>query len=432
MKKKFVLWLTILSLIFASGCNIIENVMQSSAENEMVKSNLERDLAPNVDPSQLETLSRDNRTFAWAFYNEIRQGDGNIVFSPLSLSLALSMTLAGAETTTETAMLEALRLTLSEEQVYPAFNALLLAIEASQKETQTGDDEGYFQLNIANSLWTQAGYEFKQAFLDVIARNYGSGIYNVNFIQDPEGARKAINDWVAEETMDKITDLIPPGVINDLTRLVLANSIYFNGSWRYIFDPNDTAVKPFNLLDGSEINVDMMNLGSEYLGYTEGKNYKTVTLPYLSNDFAMTLLLPDSGQFASFEGSLDEERLGAILSDQNMAQIALQMPKFDFESTIDAKDALKALGMAEAFQDGKADFSGITNEEKLLITDVLHKATITVDEQGTEAAAATAVIVGLESMPSEPIPLVIDRPFLFVIQHRPTGTILFMGRVLEP
>jgi serpin B len=430
--KKLVLIISMIALILASSCSVIQELVQPSAENEMIKSNLERETDPGIDPTQLETLSHNNRVFAWAFYNEIRQNGDNIVFSPLSLSLALSMTLAGAETTTETAMIDALRLTLSEEEVYPAFNALLLAIEASQKETPSEEGEGYFELNIANSLWTQAGYEYQQAFLDVIARNYGTGIYNVNFVQDPEGARKAINDWVAEETMDKITDLIPPGAINDLTRLVLANAIYFNGSWMYTFDPDDTEKKSFMLLDGSEINVDMMNLGSEHLGYTQGENYQTVTLPYLSRDFTMTLLVPDVGAFADFEGSLDAERLTAILEDQDMAQIALQMPKFDFESTIDAKVHLKALGMTEAFQDGVADFSGITDEERLLITDVLHKATITVDEEGTEAAAATAVIVGLESMPPEPIPLVIDRPFLFVIEHQPTGTILFMGRVLQP
>lgn len=430
--KKLVLLFSVIALLLASACNVIQDVVQPSAENEMIKSNLERETVPSVTAEQLETLSHDNRAFAWAFYNEIRRQGDNIVFSPLSLSLALSMTLAGAETTTETAMLEALRLTLAEEEVYPAFNALLLAIEASQQRAQSGEEEGYFELNIANSLWTQAGYAYKQAFLDVIARNYGTGIYNVNFIQDPEGARKAINNWVAEETEEKITDLIPPDAINDLTRLVLANAIYFNGSWMYTFDPDNTEKKPFTLLDGSEINVDMMVLGSEMLGYTQGVNYQTVTLPYKSNDFAMTLLVPDLGAFNEFEDSMDEEHLAAILADQGMEQIALQMPKFDFTSTVDANDPLKALGMAEAFQDGLADFSGITEEERLLITDVLHKATITVDEEGTEAAAATAVIVGLESMPLEPIPLVIDRPFLFVIEHQPTGTILFMGRVLQP
>jgi serpin B len=237
---------------------------------------------------------------------------------------------------------------------------------------------------------------------------------------------------VEEETEEKIKELIPAGTISDLTRLVLANAIYFKGAWRYQFDTSSTYQAPFNLLDGSAIDVDMMKLDSERLQYYQGRNYEAISLPYMSPDFAMTIIVPELTAFNDFETSINPEFLNTLWERMTYEQVELEMPKFDFESTVNAKEALKNLGMEEAFVAGMADFSGITEEEELLITDVLHKATITVDEEGTEAAAATAVIVGLTSLPPEPISLKIDRPFMFFIQHQPTGSILFMGRVTQP
>ena len=243
----------------------------------------------------------------------------------------------------------------------------------------------------------------------------------------------AVNDWVAEETEDKIKDLIPKGAVNELTRLILANAIYFNGSWMHPFTESATSQEPFTLLDGTETTVDMMKMGQTGLSYVQGENFQAVSLPYLSPDFSMLMLVPDEGQFSAIESTLDADHLVSILSQMQSNQVALQMPKFDFETSTNANDALTALGMSEIFDPDTADFSGITEEEKLYVTDVLHKATITVDESGTEAAAATAVIMGIKSaIPEDPISLVIDRPFLFLIRHEPTGTILFMGRVVEP
>lgn len=454
--KKITLGIIFLSMLLASACTAIEDENEtqmppeptSPAETEVpeetaapaeggyAKSNLERETDPQVTPENIEALSQGNSAFALSFYDLIRQDGDNIIFSPISLSLALSMTMAGADTSTEQAMLEALKLTLPEEEVYPAFNALLLAIEESEQQSmgmQEDSDEGNFQLNIANSIWGQAGYDFKENFLDTIARHFGAGMYTVDYQQDPEAARNAINDWVEGETEDKIQDLIPPGAIDTLTRLVLANAIYFNGAWLYPFSETETEEAPFITLDGSETTVDMMNLSGERLSYARGENVQAVSLPYLSSDFAMTILVPDSGSFSAIEDELSPDSLSDVLESMQMVPVNLQMPKFDFESTVNAKDPLAALGMAEAFDADLADFSGITEAEELFITDVLHKATITVDEEGTEAAAATAVIVGIESaMPDEPISLVIDRPFLFMIRHQPTGTILFMGRVTQP
>lgn len=397
------------------------------------KSDLAREINPDISEDQVQALAQDNTAFALEFFNQIRGEDGNIIFSPISLSLALSMTMAGAESSTERAMLDALQLSLPEEDIHPAFNALLLAIEESQEKTDdemTGDQ---FQLNIANSIWGQDGFNFEQAFLDILAQHYEAGIFTVDYVQNPEGARNAINNWVAEETEDRIEDLIPAGAIDTLTRLVLANAIYFYGSWMHPFDQEATTEAPFYTLDGSEISVDMMKLNGERFLYHQGDNYQVLNLPYMSSDFVMTLLVPDSGSYEDFETSLTQQNLSDILSDLTFERVDLELPKFDFETNINANNALIALGMEEAFDPDRSDFTGIADVDDLHITDVLQKATITVDEEGTEAAAATAVIIGVTSAPiDEPISLVIDRPFMFMIRHLRTNTILFMGRVLEP
>ncbi len=438
--KKITIGFVLLSLFALSACSGLDVFIETKepektpgTEGGFVKSNLERETSPQIGQEEIQSLAEANAAFALSFYDHIRQQSANIIFSPLSLSLALSMTMAGAETTTEEAMLEALRLSMSEEDVHQAFNALLLAIQESQ-ETEIEDTEGTnFQLNIANSIWGQSGFDFKDSFLDTLALNYGVGLYSVNFVEDPEAGREAINDWVEEETEEKIQDLIPQGAITPLTRLVLANAIYFNGSWLHPFDEADTQEAPFFTLDGTEIPVDMMRLPGERLLYTQGGNYQAVSLPYLSPDFDMALLVPDSGVFEDYEAGLDAQSLTAIFTEMSSVQLNLQMPKFDFDSTINANEPLKAMGMGEAFDPDQSDFTGIADVDDLHITDVLHKATITVDEEGTEAAAATAVIVGVTSAPpEEPITLVVDRPFLFLIRHKPTNSILFMGRVIQP
>ena len=269
--------------------------------------------------------------------------------------------------------------------------------------------------------------------MDALARNYGAGIYSVDYENSPEPARQAINEWVTEETEQKIEDLIPQGAIDAMTRLVLANAIYFNGSWFHPFRVDDTSDSPFNLLDGSQGTVEMMHLPKEQLQYLRGENYQIVRLPYLSRDFSMIILVPDQGLFDSVENQLGAGWLDDALLNMGVVPVELKMPKFDFESTIDASMPLKEMGMKTPFDPAMADFSGISQVLDLFISDVLHKATITVDEQGTEAAAATAVIMGVTSAPvEEPVSLVIDRPFIYLIHHHPTNAILFLGRVVAP
>ena len=440
--KKLIVGIVLLSLILMPSCSPMETPTTKPTEEGadmtpvvggFVKSDLAMETVPQANTDQINALAQGNAQFSSDFYALITENDGNLIFSPFSISLALSMAMAGAEASTEEVMMNALRMTLPEEEVYPAFNALLLAIEASEDTSADGLGGSEFTLNIANSLWGQAGFELKTPFLDTLACYFGAGMYTVDYINNPEAARLAVNDWVAEETEDKIKDLIPKGAVNELTRLILANAIYFNGSWMHPFTESATSQEPFTLLDGTETTVDMMKMGQTGLSYLQGENFQAVSLPYLSPEFSMLLLVPDEGQFSAIESTLDADHLASILSQMQSNQVALQMPKFDFETSTNANDALTALGMSEIFDPDTADFSGITEEEKLYVTDVLHKATITVDESGTEAAAATAVIMGIKSaMPEDPVSLVIDRPFLFLIRHEPTGTILFMGRVVEP
>lgn len=420
----------------SEGTPTMDNVPTDASPGRtgLVKSDLSRETNPQVSPEEILTLANDNNQFASAFYQEIRHKEGNLIFSPFSLSLALAMTLSGAETSTEEDMLSALQFSLPEPKVHPAFNALLLAIESSEEQKAEEMEGSVFQLNIANSIWGQSDYAFNPAFLDVLAQNYGAGMNLVDYKTDPEGARVAINNWIGDETQEKIQDLIPPGTLSALTRLVLANAIYFNGSWRNPFEKNSTQQTPFFLLDGAEITVDMMKLFRKNIPYGKGDAYQAVQLPYLSPDFVMTLIVPDEGEFNQFEEELSAEMIEEIIIRLTSSQpVDLQMPKFDFEASIDARGPLSNLGMSEAFDPDQADYSGITEVEGLYISDVLHKATITVDEDGTEAAAATVVIVTAKAAePEEPISLIINRPFIFLIQHKPTGSILFMGRVLQP
>ena len=249
-----------------------------------VKSELARETNPNVDEDLIKTLANNNTAFALAFYDQIRNEEGNIIFSPFSISLALSMTLAGAEGSTEKGMLNALQIDLPETDLHPAFNALLLAIEESQNRSDSEMAGSHFQLNLANSIWGQTDLDLNTAFLDTLAKNYGAGLFAVDFKQNPNMARLAINDWVAEETGYKIEDLIPEGAINAFTRLVLANAIYFKGSWMHPFNENLTIDAPFYTIDGTEIIAKRMKLLGKDLIYKRVKNYQAVSLPYLSSD----------------------------------------------------------------------------------------------------------------------------------------------------
>ncbi|MCR4406592.1 MAG: serpin family protein [Anaerolineae bacterium] len=397
---------------------------------QSVQSDKERVTSPNVAASDLADLVNGNSTFAFGLYHFLKEEKGgNLFYSPYSISLALAMTYAGARGETEQQMADTLHFTLPQDRLHPAFNDLDLEL-ASRGEGAKGKDGQGFRLNIVNAIWGQQGYKFLPAFLDTLAENYGAGLRLLDFAGNPEASRVTINDWVSDQTEGRIKDLIPQGVIDKLTRLVLTNAIYFNAAWAEPFKKDLTTDGPFHLLDGSQVTVPMMKQTTSF-GYAEGEGYQAVELPYDGRELAMVIFLPAAGKFETFENSLDAVKVEAIIESLNYREVALTMPKFEVESDFSLVDALAAMGMPVAFSAG-ADFSGMDGTRNLYIGDVIHKAFVSVDEAGTEAAAATAVVMKMTAMPEPAIEVTVDRPFIFLIRDIETGAILFVGRVVNP
>jgi len=402
---------------------------------------MKRVTSPNVAASDLADLVKGNSAFTFDLYQALGEGNGNLFYSPYSISLALAMTYAGARGGTAQQMADTLHFILSQDRLHPAFNGLDLEL-ARRSEGPTGQEgEGTrpgrrvqgFQLHIANSLWGQIGYVFLSEYLDLLAENYGAGLRLLDFANAPEESRVTINAWVSEQTEDRIKGLIPPGGISKITRLVLVNAIYFNAAWQYPFKEELTHDGTFHLLDGGEVSVPMMKQ-TESFGYAEGEGYQAVELPYVGGELSMIILLPEAGGFEAFEGSLDAERVEAIVRELAHKRVALTMPKFTFDSSFMLANTLAGLGMPDAFSRGAADFSGMDGTREFFIGEVIHKAFVSVDEAGTEAAAATAVIMAgaAPGTPVPPIEVTVDRPFVFLIRDIKTGAILFVGRVVNP
>jgi serpin B len=422
MKRTILIMLVMVTVLSLLGCG-------QTASGQVVQSDKPRDTSPQVDESDLTALVDGNNAFAFNLYQVLKQTGGNLFYSPYSISEALAMTYAGARGETEKDMAEALNFTLSQDRLHPTFNSLDLQLK-QRGQGAAGKNGTGFKLDVANAIWGQEGYQFLAQYLDVLAQNYGAGLRIVDFIKQTEQSRVTINQWVSDQTQGKIRDLIPPGVINDLTRLVLTNAIYFNAAWQYPFDEKATSDGQFYLLDGSSVTVPMMKQ-TESFGYAKGANYEAVELPYSGQELSMVILLPKAGEFEAFENSLDAGLVKTIIGQLETNDVSLTMPKFEYEASFGLKQALSTLGMGIAFT-SDADFSGMDGNHDLFIQDVLHKAFVSVDEAGTEAAAATSVIVGLTAIPAQPIQVTIDRPFLFLIRDISTGSIIFVGRVLNP
>jgi len=422
MKRALLSVLLLTVLLSVAGC----------AEGEvagLLQSDKPRETSPDTATVDLEDMVDGNSAFAFDLYQAIREKGGNLFYSPYSISVALAMTYAGARNETEQQMADTLRFTLDQSKLHPVFNSLDLEL-ASRGEGAEGKDGEGFRLNIVNEIWGQKDYEFRNEFLDVLSENYGAGLRLLDYINAPEASRVTINDWVSDQTEGRIEDLIPQGVIDALTRLVLTNAIYFNAAWLNPFNEDITDDGDFYLLDGGKVTVPMM-IQSESLGYAEGDGYRAVELPYDGRELSMVILLPDTGKFEEFEGSLDAGLVDTIKNDLIYQEVALTMPKFKFESEFGLADTLAAMGMPVAFT-GAADFSGMTGNRDLFIAEVLHKAFVSVDEAGTEAAAATAVAMSLTAAPGEPVEVTLDHPFIFLIRDIETGAILFVGRVVNP
>jgi serpin B len=416
-KRARSLALLALALLAAAGC--------AAPPSAVAQSELPRDTAPAVAPASRQALAEGNTDFALDLYQSLRAQDGNLFFSPYSLSAALAMTYAGARGNTESQMAQVLHYTLPQADLHPAFNALDLDLNAAGG----GSDSGSFTLKTASSLWGQQDFTFLPAFLDVLGRNYGAGLRLADFKNDAprEQARLAINAWTKDATAGKIPELLDKGVLTQDTRLVLANAIYFQGKWVTPFFPN-TPEAPFGRLDGITVTVPMMGRRAQ-TPFAEGPGYQAVELPYKGDRVSMLILLPDSANFEAFELSLTDEKIAGILAALQPTDVKLYLPRFKYDASLDLVDTLSALGMPDAFDWQRADFSGITGEPTLVISHVIHKAYVAVDELGTEAAAATGIIAEIVSMPRV---VEANHPFMYFILDRETGTLLFLGRVLDP
>lgn len=400
------------------------------------------------DAEAVDRLVEAGNAFAFDLYGALAEpadaGGENLFFSPYSVSTALAMTRAGARGATAEEMTRALHLgapELGEERLHAAAEALRERIEPKSGSGEGGGEGTPLTLRVANALWGQAGVAFAGDFRTLLAERYGARLERVDFAGAAEEARQTINRWIEGATEGKIQDLVQPGSVDSLTRLVLTNAVYFQGSWKHSFDENRTTDRPFHRLEGDPVQVPLM-AQTESFPYAARESYAAVELPYFGSSSAeasMVVVVPDPGAFARVEGSFDAAEMEALDGALSTTRLQLALPRFEITSTAALAEALKGLGMSLAFTD-RADFSGMVDPEKepeiardLFLDQVLHEAWVRVDEEGTEAAAATAAMMAVTSMPvGEPVRLIVDRPFLIFIRHRPTGAILFAGRVLDP
>lgn len=397
---------------------------------EVASSAYERDLDPDTTESELGALVAGNTDFALDLYRWLRTAEPaeNLFYSPHSISVALAMTYAGARGSTADEMAATLGFDLPDVALHAAMNRLALALD-SREEAEVPDGEP-FTLRVSNAIWGLSGYPYHQPFIDTLALNYGAGLHLVDFVGDPDGSRETINGWIAERTNDLIPELIPDGVIKPTTRMVLTNAIYFLAGWLSPFDEALTVKAPFINLDGSTSEVDLMTLSEAELAYAEVDGHQVIELPYVGDEVSMVVILPADGQFESFEAGLDATRLTALTASLSRAYGTFRMPRLELKSQFSLARALSELGMPTAFG-GAADLTGIASAEHLFIQDVIHEGVVIIDEEGTEAAAATAVVVGTDSEPVSSFQMTVDRPYLFVIRDKPTGAILFVGRVVS-
>jgi serpin B len=341
--------------------------------------------------------------------------------------VALAMTYAGSRGETESEIKKVLHFDLPQPELHSAFNATLMTLAGRANELQAGSTGNGFNLRIVNQAWGQNGYPFLSSYLDVLAQNYGAGLFTVDFAK-AEATRLLINGWVEEQTETRIKDLLPLGSLTSDSRLVLTNAIYFKASWLAKFEPSLTQDATFHAPDGPRT-VSMMHRTLE-AAYGEGENYQALELPYVSPSVGMLLVLPADGMFDAIVGGLDEAFFQGVRSSLSEHAVIVSLPKFQFETKAALSGTLIDLGMPSAF--GAADFSGIAGgTEPLQISEVYHNSFVAIDEQGTEAAAATAVVIGTVSvLPSAAISF--DRPFVFAIYDKPTGQVLFIGHLRDP
>jgi serpin B len=377
--------------------------------------------------SNSESLVESNTAFACDLYQKLRLSEGNLFFSPFSMSSALAMTYAGARGDTESQIATTMRFSMGQE-THSAFAELASRLAELQKAPN-------IRLSVANSLWPQKGYPFLDGYLSLVKKHYGVSITPVDYKSEAEAARKTINGWVEKKTQNKIRDLIQPGILNALTRLVLVNAVYFKGNWENQFKASGTWNAPFHITADRTVQVPMMTQ-KQALRYANLDSFAILELPYVGNKMSMIILLPKKTDgLGQLETELSPENLKRWESRLNKEEVLVFLPKFKMTSTFRMDKALISMGMVDAFSATSANFAGMDGRSDwLYIGAVLHKAFVEVNEEGTEAAAATAtgVVMAVAGVHASQTTFRADHPFVFLIKEKQTGSILFVGRMTDP
>jgi len=390
-------------------------------------------MTPCVSANHGKQVSQGCNAFACDIYAQLKSEQGNLFFSPYSIYTALAMTYAGAQGITKEEMDNVFHIALPQDEFHSAYSALIDSLNDDKTDRP-------FELAVANKLFVQQGYKLSFAFESIVKSNYGAAFDLVDFVNNPGGASSAINLWVAAKTNDKINDIVAPDIFNEFTRLVLANAIYFKGKWVTQFGKDSTKKRDFYMDNQNKTEVDMM-AQTGHFNYMENKDLKMLELPYKGDGLSMFVLLPHEIEgIKNIEAVLTQENVQHWLSHMKSQEVIVRLPKFKMETSYRLKDNLAAMGMPSAFSK-RANFRGIGafengfEENNLKIDKVIHKAFIETDEEGTEAAAATVVTMMIDCAGEfEPQPkiFIADHPFMFMIQDKKTGLILFMGRFENP
>ena len=382
--------------------------------------------APTTHTSDQAAVSDGNNAFAVDLYSQLRKQPGNLFFSPESITTAFAMAYAGASGETASQMAATLHFTLPPDRLHPAMGALLAGLNAPHA--------GY-QLSVADALWAEKGYTFLPAFLKLTSDDYAAGFRPMDFKTAPDASRATINHWVEEKTNDKIKDLLPPGSVKPSTRLVLTNAIYFKGDWQTPFQKSETRDEDFHLSATQTVKAPLMHL-SPRIAYFSGDTFQAVSIPYKAGELSMLVFLPNAADgLPAFEQSFTPANAQKWIGQVSAStKVILTLPKFKMTSQFELNEALSALGMRDAFHPATADFSAMTGKRDLWISAAIHKAFVDVNEEGTEAAAATGIIMRSMAMARENPPVVFraDHPFLFLIRDNKSNSILFLGRVTDP
>jgi serpin B len=379
-----------------------------------------------VTSAQTNSVVEGNTAFALDLYAHLGATPGNLFFSPYSISTCLAMTYAGARGDTEVQMGRVLHFGQDNPSVHASFAQL------QQQLTALGQQPG-IEFEIANALWTHKGEPFLPAFLKTATHDYQADIKQRDFATDADAVRREINAWVAQETRDKIQEILPPDSLNELTRLVLANAIYFKGAWNNPFATSSTSTQPFHLSLNRQVDARLMDQ-TGVVRYAENPDFQALELRY-KGEASMTILLPRQIEGAGqLEKKLTPAFLDRMASQMTMREVSIKLPRFKMESSFKLNETLAKMGMPDAFARDRANFSGINGMRRdLYISDVFHKAWVEVAEEGTEAAAATAVhMMARGARPPPPPEFRADHPFIFLIRDTPSGSLLFMGRMADP